>query len=142
MVGPDAFFEVRYLAHHKQLQALDAIPTLAREFEGRFGRASGGLLHTYRSDGAETIVVALGSVNGTIKDVIDKMRDEGERIGSVAITTFRPFPLDELRDALSGAHRVLVIEKNLAPGMGGVLASNVRMALRGHPAPVYTCMLY
>src|SRR6188768_598155 len=62
MVGPEAFTEVRYLSHHKQLRALTLIPKLADEFETRFGRRSGGLIREYRIDGAETIVVALGSV--------------------------------------------------------------------------------
>jgi pyruvate ferredoxin oxidoreductase alpha subunit len=83
-------------------------------------------------------VVALGSVNGTIKDVIDKMRDDGASVGSVSICSFRPFPLAELSEALNGAARVVVVEKSLAPGLGGVVASNVRMALRESPLPVYT----
>ena len=87
---------------------------------------------------AQTIVVALGSVNGTIKEVIDTMREDGTAIGSVSICSFRPFPLDELQDALKNAKRVVVIEKSLAPGLGGVVASNVRMALRGVTLPVYT----
>ena len=138
MVGPEAFAEVRYLAHHKQMEALERIPPIAAEFAEVFGREAGGLLRSYRTEGAETVVVALGSINGTIKDVVDGRREAGERIGSVSICSFRPFPLAELRDALDGAERVVCLEKSLAPGLGGVLASNVRMALRGRPLPVYT----
>ena len=138
MVGPDAFTEVRYLAHHKQLEALTVIPEIAAEFKEAFGRPSGGLLHSYRCQGAETIVVALGSINGTIKDVVDKMRDGGAAIGAINITAFRPFPLEALRLALSETRRVVCIEKNLSPGLGGVLASNVRMSRRGLGLPVYT----
>src|SRR5512139_3093287 len=54
MVGPEAFTEVRYLAHAKQMQALERIPQLAAEFESVFARDSGGLLHTYRTEDAET----------------------------------------------------------------------------------------
>jgi pyruvate ferredoxin oxidoreductase alpha subunit len=138
MVGPEAFAEVRYLAHHKQLQALGLIPELAEEFAQRFGRQSGGLIAPYRTEGAETIVVALGSINGTIKDLVDELRDEGRAVGAVKIVSFRPFPLGELRGALSGAARVVVVEKDLALGLGGIVASNVRMALRGLTTPVYT----
>lgn len=138
MVGPEAFTEVRYLVHDKQLQALRLIPEIASVFENVFGRPSGGLIHPYRTDGAETVVVALGSINGTIKEVVDEMREEGAAIGSVAICSFRPFPLEELGAALSGAKRVIVVEKSLAPGLGGVVASNVRMALREKPLPVHT----
>src|SRR5438034_3799326 len=83
MVGPEAFTEVRYLSHHKQLRALSLIPHLAAEFEKQFGRSSGGLIRTYRTDDAETIVVALGSVNGTVQEVVDEMRADGSAIGSV-----------------------------------------------------------
>ena len=138
MVGPEAFMEVRYLAHHKQLRALELIPQLADQFQQRFGRASGGLLRTYRADDAETIVIALGSVNGTVQEVIDTMRDEGIRIGSVAITAFRPFPLDALRGAIGHARRVVVIEKSLALGLGGILSDGVRKSLSGIQLKGYT----
>jgi pyruvate ferredoxin oxidoreductase alpha subunit len=138
MVGPDAFAEVRWLAHHKQLQALGMIPRIASDFASAFGRVSGGLLRPYRTDGAETIVVAMGSVNGTIEQVVDEMRADGVAIGSVDLCTFRPFPADAVRAALAGAKRVVVVEKNLALGMGGVLASHVQMALRGEPIAVHT----
>lgn len=138
MVGPEAFTEVRYLAHQKQLEALTAIPEIADEFEAAFGRAAGGLLQTYHTEGAETIVVALGSVSGSIKEVVDAMREDGHAIGAVNITSFRPFPLEELRHALSDAKRIVCLEKSLSPGLGGVLASNVRMSRRGTGLPVYT----
>ncbi len=138
MVGPEAFSEVRYLAHQKQMEALDCIPPIAAEFSKVFGRESGGLVRPYRIEDAETVVVALGSVNGTIKDVVDQERAAGAKIGSISICSFRPFPLEALCDLLEGAKRVVCVEKSLAPGLGGMLASNLRMALRGHPMPVYT----
>ena len=131
MVGPEAFFEVRYLQHHKQQRALELIPALAVEFRAHFGRDSGGLVRSYRTDDAQTIVVALGSVNGTIKDVVDAMRDDGHRIGALTICSFRPFPLAAVRAALEHAERVVVIEKSLAVGLGGVVSDGVRKALSG-----------
>jgi pyruvate ferredoxin oxidoreductase alpha subunit len=138
MVGPEAFMEVRYLAHHKQLRALALIPQLSDEFKAQFGRPSGGLLRTYRTEDAETIVVALGSVNGTIQEVVDEMRAEGSRIGSVSICSFRPFPLGVLREALERAKRVVVIEKSLAVGLGGIVSDGVRKALSGIVLNGYT----
>ncbi|MFO1312898.1 MAG: pyruvate ferredoxin oxidoreductase [Burkholderiales bacterium] len=138
MVGPEAFTEVRYLSHHKQLRALTLIPKLADEFETRFGRRSGGLIREYRTDGAETIVVALGSVNGTIQEVVDEMRAEGASIGSVSICAFRPFPLAVLRHALRDAKRVVVLEKCLAVGLGGIVSDGVRKSLSGIALAGYT----
>ncbi|MBF0381204.1 MAG: pyruvate ferredoxin oxidoreductase [Magnetococcales bacterium] len=140
MVGPEAFAEVRYLAHYKQMRALERIPEISAEFRDRFGRDSGGLVHTYKTEDADTIVVALGSVNGTIKDVVDEMRLDGKTIGSLSICSFRPFPLERLREVLSPAKQIIVIEKNLAVGMGGILSANIRMALRGLVQPVTTCI--
>ena len=131
MVGPEAFFEVRYLQHHKQERALAMIPALSAEFLVRFGRASGGLVRPYRCEEADTIVVALGSVNGTLKDAVDEMRARGEMVGSLSICSFRPFPLEAVRKALRWARRVVVLEKSLAVGIGGMLAENVRTALAG-----------
>jgi pyruvate ferredoxin oxidoreductase alpha subunit len=130
MVGPDAFTEVRYLQHYKQNLALRLIPQFAAEFRTNFGRDSGGLLRTYRTEDAELIVVAMGSVNGTIKDTIDEMRADGLKIGLVTLVSFRPFPTTALREKLVRARNVVVIEKSLAVGMGGPLANNVDLALR------------
>ena len=138
MVGPEAFMEVRYLAHVTQMQALDLIPEISRTFEGAFGRASGGLVRSYRTEDAETIVVALGSLLGTVKDTVDELRAEGERVGALGITTFRPWPSEEVRRALRGAKRILVVEKALAVGIGGVVSLDVRVALSGIDQAVHT----
>jgi pyruvate ferredoxin oxidoreductase alpha subunit len=138
MVGPEAFTEVKYLAHAKQLLALDLIPEVAGEFAAAFGRPSGGLVRGYRAEDAETIVVALGSVLGTIEDTIDELREEGMSIGALAIKSFRPFPLEEVRAALASATRVVVLEKALAVGIGGIVSANVRMALSGIQLHGYT----
>jgi pyruvate ferredoxin oxidoreductase alpha subunit len=131
MVGPEAFTEVKYLMHAKQMQALDTIPEIAAEFAQAFGRSSGGLVRRYRSEDAETIVVALGSVLGTIEEVVDELRGDGERVGALGITCFRPWPLEEIRDALAHASRVVVVERAFAVGVGGIVGQNVRLALSG-----------
>ncbi|WMP17711.1 transketolase C-terminal domain-containing protein [Thiothrix lacustris] len=138
MVGPEAFMEVRYLAHYQQMQALGLIPELAEAFQQQFGRDSGGLVKPYRSADADTIVVALGSVNGTIKDVVDEMREQGVSIGSLSICTYRPFPRKAVRSALQHAKRIVVVEKSLAVGIGGIVATDVQMAVAGLHKPVHT----
>jgi pyruvate ferredoxin oxidoreductase alpha subunit len=138
MVGPEAFMEVRYLAHAKQTQALELIPQVASEFAQRFGRNSGGLVRPYRCEDAETIVVALGSVIGTLKDTIDDLRAAGVKIGVLGIRSFRPFPLAAVRAALQGAQRVVVLEKSFSVGLGGVVSTDVRLALSGLQLHGYT----
>ena len=138
MVGPEAFEEVRYLAHARQLTALDCIQELGEGFAEAFGRDSGGLVHPYRSADADVVVVAMGSVLGTIKDVVDTQRESGHRIGALGITSFRPFPIDAVRNALQGARQVVVVEKAISVGFGGVLSTDVAMTLSGLPIPVAT----
>jgi pyruvate ferredoxin oxidoreductase alpha subunit len=135
MVGPEAFTEVRYLAHVRMLQALDLIPAAAAEFEAGFGRDSGGLVRPYRLDGARIAVVGLGSVLGTVKDTVDELRDDGMPIGVLGITTFRPFPAAAVRAALAGVRRVVVLERALATGTGGIVTADLRAALAGPDAP-------
>ena len=138
MVGPEAFAEVRYLAHHKHLQAIDVIPELSTEFSRIFGRQGCGLIRPYRTEGAETVVIGLGSVMGTIQETVDEMRNDGASIGAITIVSFRPFPMLALRTALEKAKRVIVVEKCFADGLGGIVVGSVRMALRGHSTPIYT----
>ena len=128
MVGPEAFTEVRYLAHERMQQALGVIKNTAADFAAGFGRDSGGLVRPYRTDDAEIIVVALGSVLGTLKDAVDELRAGGLKIGVLGITSFRPFPAAAIGEALAGARRVVVLERALAPGSGGIVSADVRAA--------------
>ena len=134
MVGPEAFTEVRYLAHQKQKDALEVIPKINEEFKKIFGRDSGGLISTFNVDGADTVIVTLGSVIGTIQEALD---EQDENIGALTIRSFRPFPLDAIRSALKDVKRVVVFEKCFAVGIGGIVANNVRMAMSGTNIPVY-----
>ncbi len=138
MVGPEAFTEVRYLAHVKQMQALDLIPGWAAQFREAFGRDSGGLMHGYRMEDADTVVVALGSVLGTIKDTVDGLREKGHRIGVLGITCFRPWPTEAIRKALARAKKVVVVEKAFGVGLGGIVSANVRTSYAGSLDDVYT----
>jgi len=134
MVGPEAFTEVRYLAHQKQKEALKLIPKINEEFKQIFGRDSGGLISTFNVEDADTVIVTLGSVIGTIQEALD---EQDENIGALTIRSFRPFPLEEIRSALKNVKRVVVFEKCFAVGIGGIVANNVRMALSGTNIEVY-----
>ncbi len=138
MVGPEAFTEVRFLAHSQLRRALDLAPRLADANAAVLGREPVGLLDSYRLEGAETVVVAMGSVVGTIKDVVDDLRDEDVAVGVLGIRCFRPFPADEVRRALERAVRVVVVERAFSSGFGGVLSADLLLAQQGAPAEVHT----
>ena len=127
MVGPEAFTEVKYLMAHRQLRALDAVSETAADFAEAFGRDSGGLVRRYRTDDAEVVVVALGSVLGSLADVVDELREEGVSVGALGVTCYRPWPVDEVRRALRGVPRVIVVNRAVAVGSGSILGQDVRL---------------
>jgi pyruvate ferredoxin oxidoreductase alpha subunit len=136
MVGPEAFTEVRYLAFERMRQSLGVIEAAAADFAQTFNRDSGGLVRPYLTDDAEIIVVALGSVLGTVKDTVDDLRADGMKVGVLGITTYRPFPAAAVREALGVEPRhVIVLERALAPGTGGIVTADIRTALAGRLAP-------
>ena len=134
MVGPDAITEDRVLAHRQLLAAGPRLAELAEQWAALSGRSAGALA-PYRLDGAHTAIVTLGSVSGTVQDALDERL---EPTGLLTLRLYRPFPATEVRAALAGVRRVIVLERAFAPGMGGVLAADVRSALAGRPTPVHT----
>ncbi|MDR2794358.1 MAG: hypothetical protein LBB12_01105 [Holosporaceae bacterium] len=130
MVPPEYFMEVRYLAHKKQLGALKIIEQVGKDFYKKFDRHSGGLIRTYKTEEAKTIIVAMGSVLGTIKDTVDELNAQGEKYGVVSVVSYRPFPAEALRAALAHAQHVVVVEKALAVGTGGILFQELELPLK------------
>lgn len=130
MVGPEAFTEVRYLAHAKHISALSCIEKSARLFKERFGRDSGGLLKTYRCEDAAVRILAMGSSVGTIEDAVDELRAEGLKVGVVSLRCFRPFPMQAVREALQGARVAIVLDRAIGAGSGGVVLLDVVNAMR------------
>jgi pyruvate ferredoxin oxidoreductase alpha subunit len=127
MVGPEAFTEVRYLAHRTHLLALQRIQALGSVFTDTFGRPGMSLVSLYHAD-AETVVVAMGSVLGTVKEAVDELRADGQSVGVLGITTYRPFPATAVRDVLAHAQRVVVLDRALSVGVGGTLSGDVAAA--------------
>ena len=138
MVGPDAFTEVRYLMHARLLRALDVMPTLAASHAEVLDRPVGGLVRPYRTEDAEVVVVAMGSVLGTVKDAVDELRADGSKVGAVGITCYRPFPAAQLRSAIAGARRVVVLEKAFSTGVGGILSAEVAASAGATGAAVHS----
>ena len=140
MVSPNDFMEVRYMAHRRQLEACAVIDKIGTEFSAKFKRNTGGLLRTYHTENAETVVVAMGSVLGTIKDTVDDMNQTNGngKYGVLSLVSYRPFPDNEIREALKNAKRVIVVEKAFALGRGGILAREVELALKGLDIEIVT----
>jgi len=126
---PEYYTEARYMVHDAQIKAKKVIEEVAADFSKKFGRYMGGLIDTYRLEGAEVVLVGMGSIIGTMKDAVDEMRDEGVKVGIVKIRSFRPFPVEALRNALKDAKIVSVLDKNISLGAEGAVFMELKAAL-------------
>jgi pyruvate ferredoxin oxidoreductase alpha subunit len=138
--GPGDYTVFKYLQHRDMLRAAAVIRATGRRFAEAFGRGCPDLLEGYRTDDAELMVITLGSVAGTVRVVVDELRQAGVRAGLLRIRYLRPFPTDELNAALFGAGRqspvraVGVLEKDISFGHQGSVALEVKAALYEHAA--------
>jgi len=124
-----------YNRHRRAIGAAMArVPGVAaeadRDWQARTGRGW-GVLERYRCEGAEIVIVAMGSMCGTAREAVDALREAGLPAGLVKLRLFRPLPAAELRAALAGVRDVLVLDRDFAPGAGGVLHQELRAALYG-----------
>jgi pyruvate ferredoxin oxidoreductase alpha subunit len=127
---PDYYFELRRQQAHALELALDAFTEVAAEYEELSGRDC-GLLEAYRLDGAERAIVALGSSAGTIKDVVDDLRAEGEPVGMLKVVSFRPFPTQRVAALLGEVSSVIVLDRADSPGGAAPLHAEVAATLYG-----------
>ncbi len=125
---PSTYTEFRYQQFEAQQRAVSKIEQVAKEFGETFGRYYGGLIDTYHSEGAEIVIVTMGSVIGTVKDAIDGMRKEGISVGLVKVRSYRPFPVQALRSALKNAHVIAVLEKDVSIGYEAGLLTDLKAA--------------
>jgi pyruvate ferredoxin oxidoreductase alpha subunit len=133
---PDYYFELRRQQVSALERALDALPKIGLEFERLSGR-SYGALEGYRLDGAERVIVALGSSAGTVKDVVDELRDEGDPVGLLKIVSFRPFPAARVSALLRGVSAVIVLDRAASPGGAAPLLAEVAAAVSGRAVDVF-----
>jgi pyruvate ferredoxin oxidoreductase alpha subunit len=127
---PSTYTEFRYLQQKAMDAALQKIEDAAQDFKKVFDRYYGGLIDTYRTEDAEILIMAMGSVIGTIKDVIDQARSEEVKVGLVKVRTFRPFPVEEIHKAVANAAIVVTLDKNISLGLNeGALCTEVKSCL-------------
>ena len=115
---PGTYTEFRYLQEVAMRNAIPAIEDVADEFKEIFGRYQGGLIEEYMTDDAEIMILAMGSIVGTIKEVIPEMRAKGVSVGIIKIRSFRPFPTEAIKKAVADAKVIVVLDKNISIGLG------------------------
>jgi pyruvate/2-oxoacid:ferredoxin oxidoreductase alpha subunit len=119
--------------------ALEAASAAWKEATGR----EYGVYEEYRGDDADVLIVTMGSLAGTAREAVDRLRDAGTRAGLFKLRLFRPFPAETLRTALGGDRTLIVMDRNFSPGLGGMLHQELKAALYGldHPPPLHGVMV-
>lgn len=131
LVTPDYYMEFRKKLQDSQERAKQVISEVDEEFGERFGR-SYGQVEWYGEESPDILLVTSGTVTGTAREVIDKMNAVGERAALLKIRVFRPFPSSQVRQACARARKVVVLDRNIGFGVGGIFAQEIRAALYGH----------
>jgi pyruvate ferredoxin oxidoreductase alpha subunit len=127
---PDYYFELR----HQQGAAMHAALAVFEQLAAELATLSGRRYHAaepYALDGAEHVILCLGSSAGTVKDVVDELRDEGEPVGLLELRSFRPLPREDLREALETVRIVSVLDRADSPGGAPPLFADLAATLHG-----------
>lgn len=127
---PDSYFELRYQIEEALARVPKVLGELTREYETLSGR-SYGPLEAYRLEDAERALVAIGSTAGTAKEVVDTLRQKGEKVGLLKLGLFRPFPARAVHQALAGAKKIAVLDRAMSLGSFPPLFAEVSAALYG-----------
>lgn len=128
LLSPDFYPEARHAHHRAVLRARDAIVAADLEWQALAGRSAGGLLAVEGPADARVAILALGSVFGTLADAAEQF-PSGEPAKLIKLRAFRPFPIDALQQTCRGLSDLIVLDRALSMGAGGILGSEVRAAL-------------
>ncbi len=131
LAEPPYYAETRYRLQQAIEASKQVIEQVADDFNKKFGRYAGGLVDKYRLDGARTALVGMGSIVGTMREAVDRMREQGEKVGLLKVRAFRPFPREAICDALKDVDTVVVMEKAISLGLGGILLNEMKSAFYG-----------
>ncbi|WP_190616064.1 transketolase C-terminal domain-containing protein [Tepiditoga spiralis] len=127
--SPEHNMEFKYKQHVAMLNAKKVIEEVDKEYGDMFGRYYDGLIEEYKTTDAEVLLLTVGSITGTARVVIDKLRKNGQKVGLIKLRYLRPFPEEELQKISSKAKVLGVLEKDVSFGYEGTVFTNVSSAL-------------
>ncbi|TVP87039.1 MAG: pyruvate ferredoxin oxidoreductase [Thioalkalivibrio sp.] len=134
LVGPEHFSEVRHAHHQAMMRAQEEIEQADADWAAVVGRHCGGLVETRGDPEARLGILTLGSVLGTLEDAMD-LDPELPRARFIKLRSYRPFPAEALRQACEGLDHLIVLERALSPGAGGIVGPEVQTAVIGMAEP-------
>lgn len=134
-IGPEFYSSYKQSQQLAMEKAKEVIKRVDAEFGALFGRSYGGVVDPYRCQEAKVILVTLGAVSSTAREVVDRLRQEGNEVGLLRLRTLRPFPTEEVREILGKAEVVAVLDRNCSFGYEGVACTEIKAALLGLARP-------
>src|SRR5271157_162921 len=129
LVSPEWYMEFRYMIQEAMNNAKQIIPQIDKEYGKLFGLQHGGLIEKYKCEDAELILLTMGTIGSEAKLTVDKMRREGQKVGSARIRVYRPFPAEEIVKLAENSQMLATIDRHISFGMEGFLASETKAAL-------------
>jgi len=133
---PEYIQELRYQHHTAMNNARKVIRNVTKEFASRFGRDYHGLIEAYKCDDAEVVLITMGTVTGTARDVVDELRAKGKKVGLIKLRFYRPFPIEEIRKIAENVDVIGVYDRSISYGTGGPMFIETKNALYGMEKPV------
>jgi len=132
LADPDYYMETRFAIQETMKKSIGYLSDISKEFNNVFARDYKDLLiEEYKTKDAEKVIVAMGSVCGTIKEVVDEQRAKGKKVGLLRIITYRPFPYARVYEALKDVPKVAVFDKSVSLGAYAPLAVELKAAFFG-----------
>jgi len=135
---PDEYIKYRYEAKKAMDRAKGVIEEIMREYEKLSGRKQYGLVECYKCEDAKYVFVTMGAWSGDAKVAVDRLRNEGLEVGLLKIRVFRPFPKEKVREYLNSMKEVVVFDRAVSYGSGGVLANEVKAAMYGSNVNIHS----
>jgi 2-oxoisovalerate ferredoxin oxidoreductase alpha subunit len=131
-VNDEYLTEYRYQQEEAMENARAVIRDVEREYAATFGRSYGGLLDPYRMDDAEVAILSMGSNAGVARRAVDELRAQGLPLGSIKLRVFRPFPGEELKQMTENLKLLIILERGVSIGSGGIVHAEVAARLYSH----------
>lgn len=128
LVTPNYYMEIRHNAAKAMEESIEQLAKIEKDFSNIFGRYYGPV-EPFLCGDAEIIMVTSGTITSTSRQVVQELREKGEKVGLLKIKLFRPFPAEIIRTTLGSAKKIAIIDRNFSFGTGGIFAQEVRAAL-------------
>lgn len=129
LVSPEYYMEFRYMIQEAMENAKQLIPKVDKEYGKQFGREYGGMIEKYKCDGADLVMLTMGTMGSEARLTVDKLRNEGYKVGSARVRVYRPYPVEEILKLAENVQMISTIDRHISFGMEGFLGSETKAAL-------------